>query len=82
MAHMGEVGLDGTQRVGRMSWTDAHRLEATLRARASRLGMVRLDRSKCAGCGEPVALGDHMRLGGVPIHPGCLELCRDDPSAA
>ena len=71
-----------TQRVGRLSWTDAHRLEATLRARASRLGQAKLDKSRCAGCGAPVGPGDHMWLAGVPIHPGCLELCREDPSAA
>jgi hypothetical protein len=78
---MGEVGLN-KQRVGRLSWTDAHRLEATLRVRASRLGTARLDRSRCAGCGQPVATGDHMLLAGMPIHPGCLELCREGPPAA
>jgi hypothetical protein len=57
-----------------LSWEQAHRLELTLRARASRLGGKV---GRCPGCGEPIEPGDdQLRLAGTVVHTGCL---RDEP---
>jgi hypothetical protein len=63
----------------RLSWEDAHRLEVTLRARAS--AMSRRDHAvgRCPGCGRAVAEHeDRMRVGGLVVHPSCLFVCRSD----
>jgi hypothetical protein len=58
--------------VGRLSWDQAHRLEVTLRARASRLSAGGA-RGQCPGCGRPVAPEDNQfRLAGLLVHPECL----------
>ena len=58
--------------VGRLSWEQAHRLELTLRARASRLG-GHASPGCCPGCGKPVGPSDdQLRLAGTVVHPGCL----------
>jgi hypothetical protein len=68
-----------TQTAGRVSWTDAHRLEAALRARAQRLGRVGMDPSRCPGCGGLIGDDEHVRLAGARIHAECLQVCRDEP---
>ena len=78
---MGERELNGSPVVGRLSWTDAHRLELTLRARAERLGWAGLDSSRCPGCGRAISDEDHVRLAGACIHTECLRLCRDESPA-
>jgi hypothetical protein len=66
----------------RLSWEEAHRLELTLRARARTLS-GRGHVGRCPGCGETVLdEDDHMRVGGLVVHPSCLFVCRDDPPAA
>ena len=64
--------------VARLSWTQAHRLEVTLRVRAAQLG----GRTRCPGCGRPFADGDQrMTLAGVTVHPACLCDCAEaDPA--
>ena len=68
-----EEPLDtGTGRaVGRLSWEQAHRLELTLRARASRFSGQKGDR--CPNCGRTVLPSDdQLRLGGHVVHTECL----------
>jgi hypothetical protein len=63
--------------VGRLSWEQAHRLELTLRARASRFSGASGDR--CPECGRVVTPAeDQLRLGGHVVHTECL---REDGAA-
>ena len=65
--------------VARLSWADAHRLELSLRARATRL----TGSSGCPGCGRPIEDGDpKLTLAGVTVHPSCLCNCTKPPAAA
>jgi hypothetical protein len=66
----------------RLSWEDAHRLEVTLRARAS--AMSRRDAvGRCPGCGRAVGEEeDRMHVGGLIVHPSCLFVCRSDQISA
>ena len=67
----------------RLSWEEAHRLELTLRARAERRGQRGGAVGRCPGCGRSVLPGDdHMRVGGLVVHPSCLFVCRNAPPAA
>jgi hypothetical protein len=64
----GRAGAMGS----RLSWEQAHRLEVTLRARASRLSGG-CGPGICPGCGRPVTPGDgQLRLAGLLVHPECL----------
>lgn len=57
---------------GRLSWEQAHRLELTLRARASRLS-GHASPGCCPACGKPVGPGDdQLKLAGSLVHTGCL----------
>jgi hypothetical protein len=57
--------------VGRLSWEQAHRLELTLQARASRLSGQSAGR--CPECGRQVAPSEaQLRLGEHVVHTGCL----------
>jgi hypothetical protein len=57
--------------VGRLSWEQAHRLELTLQARASRLSGHSDDR--CPNCGRVVAPSEgQLKLGGHVVHTECL----------
>ena len=57
--------------VSRLSWEQAHRLEVTLRARASRFSGDRPD--LCPGCGRPVTPGEgQLKLAGHVVHTSCL----------
>jgi hypothetical protein len=57
--------------VGRLSWEQAHRLELTLQARASRLSGHSADR--CPECGRQVTPSEaQLRLGGHVVHTECL----------
>jgi hypothetical protein len=72
----GTVEPSSGMSVSRLSWEHAHRLELTLRARATRFGA---QAGHCPGCGRPVSPGeDQLRLAGSVVHPGCL---RDDALA-
>jgi hypothetical protein len=74
--------IGGTQMDGaagsagsRLSWEQAHRLEVTLRARASRLNGS-LGPGCCPGCGRPVSPSENqLRLAGLTVHSDCL--CED-----
>jgi hypothetical protein len=68
-----EAGVERTP--GRLSWEQAHRLELTLRARASRFnGRTDL----CPNCGRTVTpTDDQLRLAGHVVHTQCL--CEDVP---
>ena len=57
--------------VSRLSWEQAHRLEVTLRARASRFSGNRAD--LCPGCGRAVTPAEgQLRLAGHVVHTECL----------
>ena len=57
--------------VSRLSWEQAHRLELTLRARASRFSTS--GPGYCPGCGRPVTPeDDQLKLAGTVVHTGCL----------
>jgi hypothetical protein len=56
----------------RLTWEQAHRLELTLRARASRFS-GKAGPDCCPGCGRPVAPGDdQLRLAGSLVHRQCV----------
>ena len=65
--------------VSRLTWEDAHRLEVTLRARASAMTRRGSGVGRCPGCGRAVDDDeDSMRVGGLIVHPSCLFVCRGD----
>jgi hypothetical protein len=64
-----EAGVKPTP--GRLSWEQAHRLELTLRARASRFSGG--SGNVCPGCGRMVSPAEEqLRLAGHLVHPECL----------
>lgn len=62
----------------RLTWTEVHRLELLIRARARSLAQPGGAADRCPGCGRPAG-ENGMRLAGAVVHPECISRAAEPP---